>query len=209
MYGTTLNKVLNLKRIPLFKVEKNKPEIFTKEELKRFFENCPNLKYKAIFMTIYGAGLRASEVVNLKITDIDSKSMRILVRHGKGKKYRYTLLSQKNLEILREYYKKYKPKFLEGYLFLSPKVDNHISISSVEFNFRETKKKAGITNRATVHGLRHNFATDLMEAGLDLLHLQKLLGHSGIRSTMEYLHLADLEKEIDSPLDLLYGAGEK
>ena len=209
MYGTTLNKVLNLKRIPLFKIQKNKPDIFTKEELKRFFEACTKLKYKAMFMTIYGGGLRVSELVNLKFTDIDSKNMRILIREGKEQKYRYTLLSQTNLEILREYYKKYNPKNKEGYLFPSPLAEGHLGTASVEAAFRKIKKQAQITNNATVHGLRHNFATDLLESGLDILHLQKLLGHSGIRSTMEYLHLANLEKEIISPLDMLYKAGEK
>lgn len=209
MYGTTLNKVLNLKRIPLFKIQKNKPDIFTKEELKRFFEACTKLKYKAMFMTIYGGGLRVSELVNLKFTDIDSKNMRILIREGKEQKYRYTLLSQTNLEILREYYKKYNPKNKEGYLFPSPLTEGHLGTASVEAAFRKIKKQAQITNNATVHGLRHNFATDLLESGLDILHLQKLLGHSGIRSTMEYLHLANLEKEIISPLDILYKAGEK
>lgn len=209
MYSTTLNKVLNLKRIPLFKIQKNKPDIFTKEELKRFFEACTKLKYKAMFMTIYGGGLRVSELINLKFTDIDSKNMRILIREGKEKKYRYTLLSQTNLEILREYYKKYNPKSKEGYLFPSPLTEGHLSTASVEAAFKKIKKQAKITNNATVHGLRHNFATDLLESGLDILHLQKLLGHSGIRSTMEYLHLANLEKEITSPLDMLYKAGEK
>lgn len=125
MYGTTLNKALNLKRIPLFKIQKNKPDIFTKEELKSFFETCTKLKYKAMFMTIYGGGLRVSELVNLKFTDIDSKNMRILIREGKEKKYRYTLLSQTNLEILREYYRKYNPKNKEGYLFPSPLTEGH------------------------------------------------------------------------------------
>lgn len=210
MYGTTLNKVLNLKRIPLFKIQKNKPDMFTKEELRKFFDACNNnLKYKAMFMTAYGGGLRASELVNLRIQDIDSKNMRILVREGKEKKYRYTLLSQTNLEVLREYYKKYRPKHPENYLFLSVKTDSHFSISGLEIAFRKIRKKIGVTRRVTVHGLRHNFATDLIENGLDILHLQKLLGHSGIRSTMEYLHLANVEKDIISPLDVLYKVGDR
>ena len=138
------------------------------------------LKYKAMFMTVYGGGLRVSELCNLRIQDIDSENMRILVREGKESKYRYTLLSQTNLDILREY-----------------------------LAFREIRKKAGIKRKVTVHGLRHNFATDLIENGLDILHLQKLLGHSGIRSTMEYLHLANVEKDIVSPLDRLYRSGDE
>lgn len=151
MYGTTLNKVLNLKRIPLFKIQKNKPEMFTKEELKKFFNACDNLKYKAMFMTIYGGGLRASELVHLKTQDIDSENMRILIQEGKGKKYRYTLLSKTNLEILRKYYQAYKPKHPENYLFLAVHTENYFSIAGLEHAFRQTKKKAGITRKVTVH----------------------------------------------------------
>ena len=155
MYGTTLNKVLNLKRIPLFKIQKNKPEMFTKDELKRFFEACNGyrhaLKYKAIFMTIYGGGLRISELCNLRIQDIDSENMRILIREGKEKKYRYTLLSQKNLEILREYFKVYRPNHPEKYLFISPQTKDKYTPSGPEIAFRQIKKKAGITRKVTVH----------------------------------------------------------
>ena len=156
MYGTTLNKVLNLKRIPLFKIQKNKPEVFTKDELKRFFEACDDgfyysLLYKAMFMTAYGGGLRLSELCNLKISDIDSENMRILVREGKGNKYRYTLLSQKNLEILREYFKVYRPNHPEGYLFVSPMTNAKYGSSGPEIAFRRIKKKAGITRKVTVH----------------------------------------------------------
>lgn len=161
MYGTTLNKVLNLKRIPLFKIQKNKPDMFTKEELKRFFEACDGerqgLKYKALFMTAYGGGLRASEVVSLRIEDIDSKNMRILVREGKEKKYRYTLLSQTNLDILREYYKAYQPKHSENYLFLAVKNDDHFSVSGLEIAFRKIRKKIGVTRRVTVHRITSQF----------------------------------------------------
>lgn len=167
------------------------------------------LKYKAMFMTVYGAGLRVSELCNLRIQDIDSKSMRILVREGKESKYRYTLLSKKNLEVLREYYKQYRPKHEENYLFISQQTQNKYTPSGIEIAFRTIKKNARITRKVTVHGLRHNFATDLIENGLDILHLQKLLGHSGIRSTMEYLHLANVEKDIINPLDILYKTGDE
>ena len=129
--------------------------MFTKDELKRFFDVCDNLKYKAMFMTVYGGGLRASsELVNLRIQDIDSKNMRILVREGKEKKYRYTLLSQTNLEVLREYYLKYKPTHPENYLFLAVKTESHFSISGLEIAFRKIKKKAGITRKVTVHRIK-------------------------------------------------------
>lgn len=167
------------------------------------------LKYKAMFMTVYGGGLRISELCNLKTSDIDSKNMRILVREGKESKYRYTLLSQTNLKILREYFKVYRPNHKENYLFISQQTNDKYTVSGPEIAFREIRKKAGIKRKVTVHGLRHNFATDLIENGLDILHLQKLLGHSGIRSTMEYLHLANVEKDIVSPLDRLYRSGDE
>ena len=154
------------------------------------------LKYKAMFMTVYGGGLRVSELCNLRIQDIDSENMRILVREGKESKYRYTLLSQVNLEILREYFKVYRPKHKENYLFISQQTNDKYTVSGPEIAFREIRKKAGITRKVTVHGL-------------NILHLQKLLGHSGIRSTMEYLHLANVEKDIINPLDRLYGAGDE
>ena len=184
------------------------------------------LKYKAMFMTVYGGGLRISELCNLRIQDIDSENMRILVREGKESKYRYTLLSQTNLDILREYFKVYRPKHKENYLFISQQTNDKkvAELSSEEKDIQKEieqlqeedkeiaakiKKKAGIQRKVTVHGLRHNFATDLIENGLDILHLQKLLGHSGIRSTMEYLHLANVEKDIVSPLDRLYRPGDE
>ena len=96
--------------------------------------------------------------------------------------------------MLREYFKAYRPKHKENYLFISPQTGDKYTVSGPEIAFREIKKKAGITSKVTVHGLRHNFATDLIENGLDILHLQKLLGHSGIRSTMEYLYLSKFIK---------------
>ena len=104
-----------------------------------------------MFMTVYGGGLRLSELCNLKVSDIDSENMRILVREGKGNKYRYTLLSQKNLEILREYFKAYRPNHPEGYLFVSPMTQAKYGSAGPEIAFRRIKKKAGITKKVTVH----------------------------------------------------------
>ena len=109
------------------------------------------LKYKAMFMTVYGGGLRISELCNLRIQDIDSENMRILVREGKESKYRYTLLSQTNLEILREYFKVYRPNHPEGYLFVSPMTKAKYGSSGPEIAFRRIRKKAGITRKVTVH----------------------------------------------------------
>ena len=119
MYEVTLDKKLNFKQIPLFKVRRKIPDMLTKEEIKTIFDNCKNLKHRAMFMTIYGGGLRVTELVRLREKDIDSKEMRIFIKDGKGERDRYTILSDENLKILREYYLKYKPKNPEGYLFPS------------------------------------------------------------------------------------------
>ena len=166
------------------------------------------LKYKAMFMTVYGGGLRISELCNLRIQDIDSKNMRILVREGKESKYRYTLLSQTNLDILREYFKVYRPNHKENYLFISQQTNDKYTVSGPEIAFREIRKKAGIKRKVTVHGLRHNFATDLIERGASILEVKELMGHSNIRSTMEYIHVAKMELSVENPLDELM-KGEK
>ena len=154
-------------------------------------------------MTIYGAGLRVSEVTHLKIGDINSKSMQILVKQGKGKKDRYTLLSNQNVEILREYYKKYKPSM---WLFPSVNINNSITERSVQRIFLDAKEKARIKKKVSVHTLRHCFATHLLEQGTDLCYIQQLMGHSSISSTMIYLHLRRLDVlKVVSPLDKLDG----
>ena len=209
IYDVVLDYPINQKQLPMYKKKRMLPKILSEEELNVFFNACDNYMYKTIFMMIYGSGLRISEATNIRIEDIDSKNMRILVREGKESKYRYTLLSQTNLDILREYFKVYRPNHKENYLFISQQTNDKYTVSGPEIAFREIRKKAGIKRKVTVHGLRHNFATDLIENGLDILHLQKLLGHSGIRSTMEYLHLANVEKDIVSPLDRLYGSGDE
>jgi site-specific recombinase XerD len=160
-----------------------------------------NLKHRAILMTIYSAGLRISEALHLKLTDIDSQRMMIRVAHGKGNKDRYTLLGKRNLEILREYWKKYRPV---DWLFCNPSRKKPLSTTAVRRAFAKALRKAGIRKPATVHTLRHSFATHLLEAGTDLYHIQQLLGHTNPRTTAVYLHLSRKElSKVTSPLDLL------
>ena len=163
--------------------------------------------YKAIFMLIYGSGLRISEAVNLKIEDIDSKKMRIFVRSGKGGKDRYTVLPKISLEMLRKYYKIYKPKHPEGYIFLN-REGNQIKTERTRVFFRRYRRKAKIDEKFVIHSLRHGFATDLIERGATLIQVKELMGHSNIRSTMEYVHIAKIDLEIKSPLDELIKGGE-
>lgn len=212
MYEVTLDKVLNFKQIPLFKVRRKIPDMLTKEEIKTIFDNCKNLKHKAMFMTIYGGGLRVTELVKLRAKDIDSKEMRIFIKDGKGERDRYTILSDQNLKILREYYLKYKPKNPEGYLFPSDSKSKkaHADRNAVERAFTKLcKKECKINKKVTVHTLRHCFATHLYEAGVELINIQEMLGHASIRSTIDYLHVANINKGITSPLDELLKVGGK
>jgi len=151
-------------------------------------------------MITYSSGLRISEAAHLKITDIDSKRMLLKVREGKGAKDRYTLLSKIALETLREYWKLYHPA---GWLFPGSSPSRPISTRSIECIFEKAKLLAGITKAATPHTLRHSFATHLLEAGVDLHHVQLLLGHTSPKTTTIYLHVKrkDLARII-SPLDL-------
>jgi integrase/recombinase XerD len=200
LYAVTLNRNLNYRQIPRLKQIRRLPGILTKEEVGRIFEVCSNLKHRAILMTIYGSGLRLSEISKLKISDIDSKAMRIFINQGKGGKDRYSILSQTNLSVLRDYWKQYKPK---EWLFEGRTSSEHISKRGVQDAFQKWKKKAGIMKPATVHTLRHCFATHLLEADTNIFHIKQLLGHTHIQSTTFYLHLAALDSKLKSPLDML------
>ncbi len=165
------------------------------------FNQVTNLKHKAIYFTIYGGGLRVSEVVKLRVKDIDSSNMKIIVYQSKGKKDRHTLLSKTNLHILRDYYKKYKPKY---WLFPGQNPDKPLTTRTPQKEFRKARINAGILKEATAHTLRHGFATHLLDAGVDLVYIQQLMGHASIKTTSMYLHLRDTRVlKIKSPLDTL------
>ena len=202
MYEVTMDKLINKKQIPMYKNRRKMKNVLTKDELSAFFNVCDNYMYKTIFMLIYGSGLRISEAVNLKIKDIDSKKMRIFVRKGKGKKERYTVLPKVSLNMLRKYYKMYKPKHPEGYIFLNRK-GKQIKTERTRVYFRRYRRKAKIDEKFVVHSLRHGFATDLIERGASILEVKELMGHSNIRSTMEYIHVAKVELSVENPLDAL------
>jgi len=202
-YTKTLNRYWNMDKIARLKEPKKLPSVLSAVEVKSIFDVTENLKHKAILMTVYSAGLRVSEVCNLKITDIDSKNMQILIRQGKGKKDRYSLLSKVNLEILREYWKRYHPT---EYLFSGNGRTGAITPRSVQRMLEKSIKKTGITKNASVHTLRHSFATHLLDDGTDICYIQRLLGHSRINTTTIYLHLRRMDLlNIKSPLDMLLG----
>jgi site-specific recombinase XerD len=170
------------------------------EEVEAIFENTKNLKHLAILMTIYSGGLRVNEATHLKIGDIDSKRMMIKVR-GKGSKERYTLLGNRTVETLRSYWKKYQPT---TYLFPSTTKDRPLDASTVRRVFKNALVLSKIQKRATIHTLRHSFATHLLESGADLYYIQRLLGHSCSSTTAVYLHITNRDvTKIKSPIDLL------
>ena len=207
MYEVTMDKLINKKQLPMYRRKRKMRDVLTKEELSAFFNACDQYMYKTIFMLIYGSGLRVSEAVKLKVEDIDSEKMRILVRGGKGGKDRYTVLPKVSLEMLRKYYKIYKPKHPEGYMFLN-REGKPIKTERTRVYFRRYRRKAKIDEKFVVHSLRHGFATDLIERGASILEVKELMGHSNIRSTMEYIHVAKVELSVENPLDALI-KGEK
>jgi len=152
-------------------------------------------------MTTYSAGLRVSETAYLKVSSIDSKRMQLRIAQGKGNKDRYTLLSPVTLDLLRDYWRQYRPF---SWLFPGRSPDRPISTRAIQKVFENAKRKAGIKKPATVHTLRHSFATHLLEAGTDIYRVQKLMGHTTPKTTTIYIHLRrqDLLKVV-SPLDSL------
>jgi site-specific recombinase XerD len=188
--------------IPPRKTPRPLPEIFSPNELLMLFSSVENHKHRAILMTTYAGGLRISEVVNLKVNDIDSSRMMIRIEQGKGGKDRYTILSPRLLKELRSYWTAYRP---ELWLFPNEKSKEKLTRSTPHLIFKAAKKKAGITKNVTFHSLRHSFATHMLEAGVDIRTIQILLGHSSITSTAKYLHVARKDLgSIQSPLDILY-----
>lgn len=191
---------INQKQIPMLKRKRRLPKILSREELNVFFDACENYKYKTIFMLIYGTGLRISETTNLRIEDVDSKDMSIFLRNGKVERERYTVLPKISLEMLRKYYQMYKPKHPERYMFLNED-GKPLTVERLRVFFRRYKRKAKISEEFIVHSLIHSFETKLVE-GVPLVQVKKLLGHSCIRSTMTYVHVANNNPKVKSPLDI-------
>lgn len=178
---------------------KTLPNVLSKEEAFRLIDLTTNLKHKTLLALIYSSGLRISEAINMKITDIDRQRMLIHVKNAKGKKDRYTLLSTKVLGLLKEYYAIYKPK---TYLF-EGQYGEQYSSRSAQAVLQQSAKKAGITKQISLHTLRHSFATHLLENGTDLRYIQDLLGHSSPKTTMIYTHVSSTSlKNIINPFDM-------
>lgn len=164
------------------------PEVLSQKEVNAILNSVSNMKHRVLLLVTYSAGLRVSEVVNLKITDIDSDRMLIHIKQGKGRKDRYTLLSALTLEMLREYARLYR---LKDWLFPGEIEEKHLSERSAQKIFETACKRVGIVKDVSVHSLRHSFATHLLEAGTDLRYIQELLGHSNSKTTEIYTHVSE------------------
>lgn len=189
------------KQIPYPKEKPSLPKILSREELKQLFSGCLNYKHKVMFRLMYSSGLRRSELVNLKITDIDTKDgkMRIRINNSKGGKDRYTVLSHTILEELRVYFTMCKPK---EYLFNGRYKGEQMSFAGVRHALIEATKRSRLTKAVNLHILRHCFASHALEDGLNIKTLQYLLGHQAIQTTMIYLHVSEVPlHKAFSPLD--------
>ncbi len=200
-YRVTLERSATEFYLPCAKEPSKLPEILSHEELGHLFTVTTNRKHRALLMTTYAAGLRASEVTRLQVTDIDSARNCIRVDQGKGRKDRYVPLAPRLLAQLRDYWREQRPP---QWLFPGTLIDRPMSRDSAWQIYVKARDKAGITKPGGLHLLRHCFATHLLEAGTELVVIQRLMGHTSIRSTLRYLHLAQAHTSaIISPLELL------
>lgn len=203
LFTEILHRPWELNHFRCHRRRKKLPVVLTRDEICHLISATPNLKHRTMFMALYSAGLRLGEATHLMVRDIDSTTMRILIRRGKGEKSRYVMLSKRLLEDLREYWVAYRPN-RRGWLFPGKDVRRPISGSTVQRAFRRALRKAGVDKTASPHSLRHSFAVHLLETGTNLKYIQELLGHSSIKSTLIYLRLAPESAEaVQSPLDLL------
>jgi site-specific recombinase XerD len=179
--------------------DKRLPVVLAKAEVKAMLDTEKNIKHKLLLMMVYASGLRVSEVVSLKRDDIDIHRKVVVIIAGKGRKDRYTILSEQVIRALKQYYSLYT---IKGWLFPGHPAGHHLSIRSAQYICEHALEKAKIQKDASIHSLRHTFATHLLEAGTDIRYIQDLLGHSSIRTTERYTHVARRQVlKIQSPLD--------
>jgi site-specific recombinase XerD len=201
LYQVTLEMPWPDAMFPRVRRPRTLPVVLSQEEVVQFFDHIPSLKYRAILMSCYGAGLRVSEAVALKVSDIDSQRMLIRVEQGKGRKDRYTMLSPRLLEVLRTWFRAARP---EHWLFPGWRTGRHLTAASLQVACRDACLRSHLAKRITVHTLRHSFATHLLENGADIRVIQVLLGHSQITTTAHYTRVSpQIVSGTMSPLDRL------
>ena len=177
------------------------PKVISEEKILKGLLAVENLKHKTLLLLAYSAGMRVSEVIQLKLTDINSDRMQITINEAKGKKDRVVTLSETILLLLRDYYKEYKPK---KWLFEGQYPGEHYSARSAQSIFKDAYKNLQLPSTASFHSLRQSYATHLLENGTDITYIQKLLGHNDIKTTLRYTHVSNKDiGKIESPLDKL------
>jgi len=197
----TLNRKIDIDRIPLPRYESKLPVILSKAEVKALLEAPKNLGHRAILATLYGAGLRVSEVTNLKVCDVDRERRVIWVRGGKGRKDRQVMLAEPLRELLAAYWRWKRPA---EWLFPGDKADCPLSTKTVFWLCRKAARLARIAKPVHPHSLRHAFATHLLDDGVSLPVIQVLLGHLNLKTTARYLHVSDTAvRSAKSPLEML------
>ena len=202
LYLVTLELPWEKHDFPRARLEEKLPVVLAPDEIQCFLDHIHGVKHRAVLLTCYAAGLRISEAVSLKISDIDSSRKLIRVEHGKGGKDRYAMLSPCLLEVLRAYFRILRPS--KPWLFPSWRPHLHLSAGAVQTACREAWQRSGLAKRVTAHSLRHAFATHLLEAGTDTRIIQALLGHSRIDTTARYTAVSPATiGKTASPLDLL------
>jgi site-specific recombinase XerD len=200
-FTVTLGRSEVTARMPFVREPRKLPVVLSGQEVARFLEAAPGLKYKAALSLTYGAGLRASEVVSLKVSDIDSTRMVIRIEQGKGRKDRYVMLSQHLLDLLRAYWKAARP---QGWLFPGQNRVNPLTTRQLRRACHAAAEAAGIDKRVSLHTLRHSFATHLLEQKVDIRVIQVLLGHKKLDTTALYSQVATRTlREVRSPLEQL------
>lgn len=204
LYGVTLGKDWAIEHIPHAKREKKLPSVLSRDEVRRVLDAVRNARQRVLLTTIYAAGLRLSEALSLKVGDVDSERMVLHVRRGKGGKDRMVPLSPVLLEQLREYWRRDRPR---TYLFPGAKPDKPLNPTSVQKAMQMAHLRSGIRKPASVHTLRHCYATHLLESGTDLRRIQSWLGHTSLNTTAVYLHVCSATTGGRSPLDALTTTG--
>jgi integrase/recombinase XerD len=201
LYTVTLRRQVVVDDIIMSTKPRTLPVILSRDEISRFLESIPSLKYRAILMTAYAGGLRISEATRLKVSDIDSQRMVLRIEQGKGQVDRYVMLSPRLLEILRSYWQIGRP---QDWLFPGRFPGRPIEPSTIRESCQQARRRAGITKPVTPHSLRHAFATHLLESGTDVRTIQLLLGHRSLATTSRYLKVATSTIcATTSPFDLL------
>ena len=200
-YQHVLGKKGFLDEVGRPKEVENLPVVLNRAEAKQFFAAITNLKHRAMLMVAYDAGLRAAEIARLRIEDIDSERMLIRVQQGKGRKDRSVKLSAALLEVLRAYWRACKPK---EWLFPGRTADKPISSGSIANLCRQIRQRAGLRKAVSPHVLRHSFATELLDAGVDIRRIQILLGHRSLKTTARYTHVSEESlRGTPSPLEMM------